>query len=389
MTLPVKHFTSQMRGAPVLNGTAGSLIAVLDACLVTGFGLVTASSVTISGGIATASIPSGTPISPGSVILVAGATPAGLNGEQRAVASSATTVAWATALADGAASGTITIKLAAAGWVKPFTGTNLAVFRSTDVQAHGGGMCLRVDDTAAQMARVVGYESMGDVNTGSGPFPAPAQMSGGGYWSKSSLASAAPVHWVVAADSRFVLIHIVPYSAGSTSHLAGVTRGFGDFLPRRPSGDPFATGLNYSGASVLATQGDGGFDVDRGTTRTALARSYSGLGGAVMHVSPAYTGANVASGADATLGSFPSPVSGEMFLSRGYVSEAGGPPRAGVPGLLTIPQSFVGNSLRLFDKVPGTGDLVGRELLVVSTHAAGLSSATIGAALIDITGPWR
>ena len=35
----VKHFLSTMYGAPVQNGQAGSKIAVLDACLVTGFGL--------------------------------------------------------------------------------------------------------------------------------------------------------------------------------------------------------------------------------------------------------------------------------------------------------------------------------------------------------------
>ena len=57
-TYSVKWFTSDMRGAPVVSGTAGTLIAMLDACLVTGFGVVTATSVTVSGGVATATLPS-------------------------------------------------------------------------------------------------------------------------------------------------------------------------------------------------------------------------------------------------------------------------------------------------------------------------------------------
>ena len=58
-TFPVKYINNNMRGAPQLPGTAGTLIAVLDAFLITGFGQVTALSVTVAGGIATASLQSG------------------------------------------------------------------------------------------------------------------------------------------------------------------------------------------------------------------------------------------------------------------------------------------------------------------------------------------
>ena len=42
MPIAVKWFSSDMRGAPTINGTVGSLIPALDACLLTGFGAVTA-----------------------------------------------------------------------------------------------------------------------------------------------------------------------------------------------------------------------------------------------------------------------------------------------------------------------------------------------------------
>lgn len=50
MALKVKYYHSGMRGAPTKSGTPGSSISILDAVLLNGFGEVTASSVTISGG---------------------------------------------------------------------------------------------------------------------------------------------------------------------------------------------------------------------------------------------------------------------------------------------------------------------------------------------------
>ena len=159
MTSPVdtsvKFFRSTMPGAPALRGQVGSLIALLDACLVNGWGSQTASSVIISGGVATATFPSDHAAAVESVVLVAGATPAGLNGEQKVTAVAPNVIRWATAEADGTATGTITVKMAAAGWTKVYTGTNLAVYKSASPQAHG--QFLRVNDTGTTAARVVGY----------------------------------------------------------------------------------------------------------------------------------------------------------------------------------------------------------------------------------------
>ena len=49
----VKFFNENLPDAPVLNGVAGSLIGLLTACMVTGFGLRTAVSLVVSGGVAT------------------------------------------------------------------------------------------------------------------------------------------------------------------------------------------------------------------------------------------------------------------------------------------------------------------------------------------------
>jgi hypothetical protein len=46
-------FMSNEQGAPVLNNAAGSLISVLDACLVNGFNTVGIFSITITDNVAT------------------------------------------------------------------------------------------------------------------------------------------------------------------------------------------------------------------------------------------------------------------------------------------------------------------------------------------------
>ena len=242
MPIAVKWFSSNMRGAPTISGTAGSRIAALDACLITGFGAVTATGVTVSGGIATVGVPSGQTFAQHAVVLISGATPSALNGEHRVLTSSSTQITFATTAADGAATGTIEIRYApVGGWDKVFTGTNKAVYRSADVTGHRH--YLRVDDTGTTFARLRGYESMTDVDTGTGPFPTDALMSGGGYWWGSSAASSAAVRWKLFADSRVLLSAIAPYSNNSTTTIAAPLRGFGDPIALRPGG-PVGQGLH-------------------------------------------------------------------------------------------------------------------------------------------------
>lgn len=52
MTTDVKFFAADMAGAPQVSGSRGSLLAVIDACLVTGFGLVSV-TVAVAAGVAT------------------------------------------------------------------------------------------------------------------------------------------------------------------------------------------------------------------------------------------------------------------------------------------------------------------------------------------------
>lgn len=73
--LPI-WYHSEETGAPTLNNAAGSLIAVLDALLTTGFNVKAVTSVSVSGGVATAVI-SAHGYEVGKTLLIAGATPSG------------------------------------------------------------------------------------------------------------------------------------------------------------------------------------------------------------------------------------------------------------------------------------------------------------------------
>ena len=389
----VKFMTENMPGAPVLSGTAGALISVLDALLVTGFGLRTAVSVVVAGGVATVTLSSDAknPDLLHSVILVDGvaAPMADLNGEQRVTAASNTTLQFATAVADGTATGTITVKSAPAGWEKLYTGTNKAVYRSTHVQS--AKHCLRVDDTGTMSARVIGYETMTDVDSGVGPFPTAVQLSGGGYVHKSTSANTTAVGYAFAADPRIVYWCPMPGTAwgSADSYAVANVRGFGDPIALAPGGDAWVTLLSSGGSTFTEYSSLSGGESET-VGALVMARPLSGIGGAVVGSAKPYVGSRTRrSGFDSeALGAALSPVDGSLRLSRMYVGEGTGnqiTPRAEVPGVWYLPYNNASSLLPRGTIVQGAD---GRKLLAIVTGGA-TNFTQRGAALIDITGPWR
>ena len=89
----------------------------------------------------------------------------------------------------------------AAGWTKEFSGTNLAVYRNG--ASAKSRSYLRVDDTSASnYAQCAGYNTMSDINTGTGRFPT---GTGFQYLRKSSFMSE---EWTVIADARTVFVMV-------------------------------------------------------------------------------------------------------------------------------------------------------------------------------------
>lgn len=183
--MPVTVYKSTDGSAPVLTGQVNSLVALLDAVLVTGYGAK-----------------------------------------------------------------------AAAGWTKPYTGTNKAAFRN---HATGSNLYLRVDDAApnataaAREAQLRGYEAMTTVDAGTGPYPTTTQMAVSGVpVRKSYTADATARAWIIIADNKTLYLFI---KCGDFSGWTGFM--FGDFFSLGGSGDLYRSII--IGRSTVASELD---DVD-------------------------------------------------------------------------------------------------------------------------------
>lgn len=376
----VKWARSTMPGAPALTRAAGSLIALLDALLVNGWGQQTASSVVVAGGVATATFPSDHAAAKYAVVLVEGATPGGLNGEQKVTAVAPNAIQWATAEADGTAAGIITVKMAPAGFNKPFSGTNLAVYKSAHPYAHG--QFLRVADTTAEYARAIGYENMTAISTGTGLFPSAAQVSGGYYWGKSDATSGTtPSPWLFASDGRCLYL-FVQGCFETSSGLANAILAFGDLIPEALAGDPFATVL--AGSPDVGWNAVGGdFVFGYGATDYAVAAPRVFLATGASSRGCAEPESNFGGSTD----QLPNPISGGIPLSRvGYKDTVGGFQRAVFPGLLYCKNTHA-ERLVVNQQVV---ELPGGVACASSLHGASVySTSALRLCMVDIVGPWR
>lgn len=375
-----------MVGAPVLSGTAGALIAILDAVLVNGFGLQTASAVTIAGGVATVNVPTAPSATVGTVVLVAGATPAGLNGEQRVTATTANSVSFATAIT-GAVTGTVTIKVAPAGWSKLYSGTNVAAYKITAVE--GTGCILKVDDTNTTVARVRGYEAMTDIATGTGPFPTVSQWAAPGlWWSKSNAASAVARPWRIVADDRG--LYFFPKNADTSGEHQG--NYFGDILSIK-SGDPYACVLranvsDLSAGVTMQTPDVGYADSASSIGGLYAARAANTLGGAVQCFnSPVMSVGLPANHVSGSVGwTYPSPIDNGLLLTPVVIYSAQGY-RGYYPGLRLSPQ-ITNNAFSTGDVVAGSGDMAGKTVTAIKLGASTAGGGQ-GVVFMDKTADWR
>lgn len=380
----VRYFDSTMSGAPALSGTAGTLIGVLDACLKDGFGTATLNSLVVAGNVATGTVSGGHGFAMiggavGPVIRIAGATLSALNGDWRiASVPNGTTFTFATAgIADQIATGTITAKRAPLGFSKVFTGTNKAAYRADDPAS--SRLYLRVADNgvgAANYARVRGYETMSDVDTGVGPFPTDAQVSGGLYWGKSSVASGTARAWRLVGDSQGFVLAVNQDGAGGW-----IGNWCGD-IPSEKAGDAYRMLLM---GGISATVGNMGnlHAINNASAGHYMARSYTQTGTSIAaqkdshritQTGMGYSGAGIA---------YPAPTGNQFYAAPADVWESATLLRGALPGIycpLHPATSLVDGSFQ--SNVSG---LDGRTLLVQRMVNGGVNYACA----IDLTGPWR
>jgi hypothetical protein len=294
-------YQSTDASAPVLTGQVNSLVALLDACLVNGYG-----------------------------------------------------------------------SMAAAGWTKPYTGTNKAAFQ----QGAGSGFFLRVQDDgpgtgAAREARMTGYETMSDVDTGTGPFPTAAQGVGGVAMlvcRKSDTADATARAWVVIADARTVYVLI------SFINTAYVSFTFGDFYSFTPS-DAYNCIIvgklteNAAGAAITTERLDAFSGITTAVTGHFCARTYNGTGTSIT-IGKHGDSANSASN-NVGIQQYPNGPDGGLYLARVLVCE----------NTFTAVRGWMRGywhychaqaNIQTFDTFSGTGDFAGRTFLAFRSGNSGV-----------------
>lgn len=293
MPTPTLYLSSDS-GAPVIDNTAGSLVAALHAILVTGYG----------------------------------AKPA-------------------------------------AGWTRPYSGTNKAVFR----QAGGYRRWLRIDDDTGDSSYATArlYANMSSVDDGTGQAPTGSTVM---YFAKANGVSA--VAWVCLATANTFYLMIQPAFAAAAigngdagdSHIA-----VGDLADARPVSSPTATFMVGSAVSStyrscpLMLNSVSPFD-------HYMIGDASGLVvGGVHRIGKRAFGpgahAFAESGMD-TASAYPDPSTGKLPISRFAALEYNTYHRRGImPGLWYSHVSAA--ALTTLDTFSGSGALSGRTFVIVRT----------------------
>lgn len=342
-------FNSNEQGAPTLNNAAGSLISVLDACLVTGFNSVGITSVTIAGNVATVVTSAAHGLTAGMRGTVAGVSITAANGD-KTVASAPTPTSFTYPCVNPDVSespASASVKRTPLGWAKQFSKTNVAMYKSSDPAAYG--QSLRVDDTgtnSATGARVFGVENPTSIDAWSDKFPLETQIAGGLYWGKGINNTAAKA-WCIVGDERFfyLLVENTCWSnVYSSTAYSFLPQGFGDIVSFK-NGEAFGSVIFGNVAAPSGNSGSGYMMVNNlpGATPTTsggayLCRQHTGiLKSVIFGVSHPY-GRNSGS---TLFPRYPSPVdNGLTFSDPAFICEtlsyANNPIRGVLPGMASV-----------------------------------------------------
>lgn len=176
----IKFYVHTNNNAPQLENAYGSMINVLDACLIDGIQIGVVSSLTASGNTVTVTFGAAHNLMQYQVIKITGAAQAEFNGEHRILTipnSSSLTFELAVTPSVTTATGAISASLPPLGWEKPFSSTNetgggKAAYRSTNLLLPSRPFLRVVDEpdpaynTAyAKFAKVGIVEDMTDIDT--------------------------------------------------------------------------------------------------------------------------------------------------------------------------------------------------------------------------------
>ncbi len=373
---PVKWFSSDMGGAPVLSDkTPGEMIALTKACLSTGFNLMPIDGMEFDSGtgLATVNLSTGHGFLPWQVIEISGADQAGYNGEHRVVSvgSGWLTFAPDAAPSAGAATGdSMEIKASPSkSWefIDEDAATYQASFRSTAPSATDHVVVMTDDDPtissqvdssadAVNLAIAENYQDLSSFDEVANQWwPASHR-----YWSESyERYSYSKKGWMLIASER--LIYFIIGYGGSSKRSAFVVGNFDSVRPADGynfmiSGFRAATGWSSSGYgcySDFARSSESNKEYYRrivrpynqtpGDTRYKFLKySWESIGGAFMAPNPADNGFYISSGRVSITENGGVENNSGMEVLRGYM-----------PGLVEPLNTIPYYDLAILDDLPG------------------------------------
>lgn len=394
-----------MQGAPVLStGTAqaantvvqGSLIALLKACLINGFGSTSVSSLVYSSATSsiTATVAAGHKFLIDSIIKISGANEANFNGEYRVTSITTTTVTFSLdngTPASSTATGTITIMIPPIdGWAIDYedAAAYKIIFKRTDSSASIPK--LYIDNSAwtnwnagaGHLAKAIMVENVTDINTWT-------TISDRRWVASHNYATSSD--WFLLGDK--LLFHFIP-KYGLCSRRSILT--FGDIKSIRPNDkynclfsyyneDSYVTGAggnqfawNYGGWYPYYNNN---FLMMNDTTHKTLARSHHQMFGQVSCQWKSWTGCM---GEGMT---FPNPADNGFYVSadplpifddlsfRGYL-----------PSMFTAYSTPTGYDNINIKNMPNIPNKIVKFIFCQRNQQA---SQVERAACFDLTGPWR
>lgn len=344
----IKFYVHTNNSAPQLQNAYGSMINVLDACLVNGINIGTVSSLTTSGTIVTALFSSAHNLMQYQVIKITGANQPEFNGEHRVLTipnAQSITFELAAAPSTATATGTITASLSPLGWEKPFSSTHSsgvggkAAYRSLNLLLPSRPFLRVVDEldpaytaTYAKYAKVGIVEDMTDIDTMLGaqaPYDSALPNknwngTGSGSsayngWAKWYYARSGPANnptsatattpngersWLLVGNKDY--FYLLPAHIASDDSLA--TYGFGSFkslLNVDNSCSFLSANIDYVAASPI--QGNAtknGLCGAIASQEIAIQRKYDQLASSGFAVTQSLNGSSVTSGSGNYIGAY-------------------------------------------------------------------------------------
>lgn len=385
----IYYFQSTQAGAPQLTGLGGSMIAILNACLINGFNLRTLTGITREGTVATVTADGGHGYREQDIVLIAGANQTAYNGPKRIRAVTTNTFQFdVEGEPQSPATGSLSAKIAPIGWEQPFVAADKAVYRSRDPSA--AAIQLRIDETPLP----------GDVNYGRGTLSCAAQMwesltdidNGIGktetFWRKSNRMNGDARRWLLIGDSKrfwlcvswseYYLDHYIPFCFGNfSSFKAGdaynyLLSGYTElsYNNQNPSDNHL---LDWVAAVGTVHAGNGAW-MPRAHTQLGSSASVIWVSGVGYQTGVSMGMSNIP---------FPNPCDNGIYVMPMLIQERAGPSLRGrLPGLLTPLHAIAADQPTRY---PGfVLDGTERELLIVpATQANGAARMAF-----DLTGPW-